>query len=76
MRIVRDADPSMPSATSTTASSVRAGEMIMTVASHGFIDRLPGTERSITLRLRRAQLPDLEKQAAPTTIDPRVGENP
>ena len=41
---------------------MRAGEMIMTLASHGFIDRLPGTERSITLRLRRAQLPDLEEQ--------------
>jgi repressor LexA len=35
-------------------------QMIMTLASRGFIDREPGAARSIMLRLTRAQLPDLE----------------
>ena len=35
-------------------------QMITTLEAHGFIDREPGTVRSISLRLKRAQLPDLE----------------
>ena len=35
-------------------------QMIKTLPAHGFIDREPGKARSITLRLTRAQLPDLE----------------
>ena len=35
-------------------------QMIKTLAARGFIDREPGTARSIRLRLTRAQLPDLE----------------
>ena len=35
-------------------------QMIKTLAARGFIDREPGTARSIRLRLIRAQLPDLE----------------
>jgi repressor LexA len=35
-------------------------QMIKTLAARGFIDREPGTARSIKLRLTRAQLPDLE----------------
>lgn len=35
-------------------------QMIKTLAARGFIDREPGTARSIRLRLARAQLPDLE----------------
>jgi repressor LexA len=34
--------------------------MIKTLHERGFIDREPGKARSITLRLTRAQLPDLE----------------
>ena len=35
-------------------------QMIKTLAARGFIDREPGTARSIRLQLTRAQLPDLE----------------
>jgi DNA-binding MarR family transcriptional regulator len=35
-------------------------QMIKTLAARGYIDREPGTARSIRLRLTRAQLPDLE----------------
>ncbi len=35
-------------------------QMIKTLAARGFIDREPGAPRSITLRLARARLPDLE----------------
>ncbi len=35
-------------------------QMIKTLAARGFIDREPGTARSIRLRLTRAQLPDFE----------------
>jgi DNA-binding MarR family transcriptional regulator len=35
-------------------------QMIKTLYAHRFIDREPGKARSITLRLTRAQLPDLE----------------
>jgi len=35
-------------------------QMIKTLAARGFIDREPGTARSVRLRLTRAQLPDLE----------------
>lgn len=35
-------------------------QMIKTLHVRGFIDREPGKARSITLRLTRAQLPDLE----------------
>jgi DNA-binding MarR family transcriptional regulator len=35
-------------------------QMIKTLHAHGLIDREPGKARSITLRLTRAQLPDLE----------------
>ena len=35
-------------------------QMIKTLQAHGFIDRERGKARSITLRLTRAQLPDLE----------------
>ena len=35
-------------------------QMIKTLEARGFIDREPGVARSITLRLTRAQLPDLE----------------
>ena len=35
-------------------------QMIKTLHARGFIDREPGKARSITLRLSRAQLPDLE----------------
>jgi len=35
-------------------------QMIKALVAHGFIDREPGTARSIRLRLTRAQLPDLE----------------
>ena len=35
-------------------------QMIKTLAARGFIDREPGTARSIRLRLTRTQLPDLE----------------
>lgn len=34
--------------------------MIETLGARGFIDREPGTARSIGLRLTRAQLPDLD----------------
>ena len=37
-----------------------AHQMIKTLAARGFIDREPGTARSIRLRLTRTQLPDLE----------------
>ena len=42
-------------------------QMIKTLHARGFIDREPGKGRSITLRLSRAQLPDLETH-------PGVGE--
>ena len=35
-------------------------QMIKTLAARGFIDREPGTARSIRPRLTRAQLPDLD----------------
>jgi repressor LexA len=35
-------------------------QMIKALTARGFIDREPGTARSIRLRLSRAQLPDLE----------------
>ena len=35
-------------------------QVIKTLAARGFIDREPGTARSIRLRLTRAQWPDLE----------------
>ena len=35
-------------------------QMIVTLEKRGFIGRVPGQARSITLRLARAQLPDLE----------------
>ena len=35
-------------------------QMIKTLEARGFIEREPGKARSITLRLTRAQLPDLE----------------
>jgi len=35
-------------------------QMILTLEKRGFIGRVPGQTRSITLRLPRAQLPDLE----------------
>ena len=35
-------------------------QMIVTLEKRGFIGRVPGRARSITLRLPRAQLPDLE----------------
>ena len=35
-------------------------QMIKTLHTHGFIDREPGKARSITLRVPRAQLPDLD----------------
>src|SRR5260370_41444797 len=35
-------------------------QMIKTLHARGFIDREPGKARSITLRLSRAQLPDLD----------------
>ena len=35
-------------------------QMIKTLHARGFIDRTPGKARSITLRLTRAQLPDLD----------------
>lgn len=35
-------------------------QMIKTLHAHGFINREPGKARSISLRLTRAQLPDLE----------------
>jgi DNA-binding MarR family transcriptional regulator len=35
-------------------------QMIKALQVHGFIDREPGKPRSITLRLTRAQLPDLD----------------
>jgi repressor LexA len=35
-------------------------QMIKTLAARGFIDREPGTARSIRLQLTPAQLPDLE----------------
>ena len=35
-------------------------QMIKTLHTHGFIDREPGKARSITIRLTRAQLPDLD----------------
>jgi repressor LexA len=35
-------------------------QMIKTLAARRFIEREPGTARSIRLRLTRAQLPDLE----------------
>ncbi len=35
-------------------------QMIKTLAARGFIDREPGTARSVRLRLTRTQLPDLE----------------
>ena len=35
-------------------------QMIKTLHAHGFIDREPGTARSISLRLTRAELPDLD----------------
>ena len=35
-------------------------EMIKTLTARGFIEREPGTARSIRLRVTRAQLPDLE----------------
>jgi len=35
-------------------------QMIKTLHARGFIDREPGKARSITLRLTRAQLPDLD----------------
>ena len=34
--------------------------MIQALQAHGFIDREPGKARSITLRLTRARLPDLD----------------
>jgi len=35
-------------------------QMIATLERHGFISRVPGQGRSITLRLTREQLPDLD----------------
>jgi len=35
-------------------------QMIVTLEKRGFIGRVPGQARSITLRLPRAQLPDLD----------------
>jgi repressor LexA len=35
-------------------------QMIMTLAAHGFIERVPGQARSMRLLLTRDQLPDLE----------------
>jgi DNA-binding MarR family transcriptional regulator len=35
-------------------------QMIKTLHTHGLINREPGKARSITLRLTRAQLPDLD----------------
>jgi DNA-binding MarR family transcriptional regulator len=35
-------------------------QMIVTLEKRGFIERVSGQARSITLRLPRAQLPDLE----------------
>ena len=35
-------------------------QMIKTLQARGFIEREPGTARSIKLRLTRGQLPDLE----------------
>ena len=35
-------------------------QMIKALQAHRFIDREPGKARSITLRLTRAQLPDLD----------------
>lgn len=37
-------------------------QMIKTLAARGYVDREPGTARSIRLRLTRAQLPDLDRQ--------------
>jgi DNA-binding MarR family transcriptional regulator len=37
-------------------------QMIKTLHAHGFIDREPGKARSITLRLTRVQLPDLDER--------------
>lgn len=35
-------------------------QMILTLHARGLIDRTPGAPRSIRLRLRRAELPDLD----------------
>lgn len=35
-------------------------QMILTLERQGFISRVPGQGRSITLRVKREQLPDLE----------------
>jgi repressor LexA len=35
-------------------------QMVLTLEKKGFIFRVPGASRSIVLRLKRAQLPDLE----------------
>ena len=40
-------------------------QMIKTLHARGFIDREPGKARTITLRLGRAQLPDLETHSGP-----------
>jgi len=41
-------------------SSPAVHTMIVTLEKRGFIKRIPGAGRSIQLRLRREQLPDLE----------------
>ena len=35
-------------------------QMVLTLEKKGFLFRVPGAARSIVLRLKRAQLPDLE----------------
>ena len=35
-------------------------QMVLTLEKKGFISRIPGAARSIVLRLKRDQLPDLE----------------
>ena len=35
-------------------------QMVLTLESHGFIERIPGQGRSIRLLIPREQLPDLE----------------
>ena len=35
-------------------------QMVLALEKKGFISRVPGAARSIVLRLKRAQLPDLE----------------
>ena len=35
-------------------------QMVLTLEKKGFIFRVPGSARSLTLRLKRAELPDLD----------------